>query len=76
MKHPEFIPLGRLSEVAARPDAELYAYTVQGFDAKITRFNSREQVRAFCKAGSRMFAVMKQRVESENHITNRNFQTA
>lgn len=73
---PQSIPLGRLSELSGRHDADLIAYTVIGFDAKLRRFNSRNALRAFCKDGSKMFALVKEWMPSANHVTNRNLQTA
>ena len=71
-----FIPLGRLSELLAGKDAGLIAYSVQGYDAKIRRFSSRAALLTFCKPDSRLNALVKDVLPSDNYITNRNTQTA
>jgi len=75
---PKFVPTGRLQELISHPQAELIAYTRQGFLAetcKLRKFNSRAALRAFCKDGSTMHALVKDKVESQNFLTNRNLQT-
>jgi hypothetical protein len=66
-------PVGRLAEVQAVPDADLLAYTVQGYDVKLTRYASRAALEAFCKDGSTHHAVVKAPVDP-NMMTNRNVQ--
>jgi len=68
-----FVPLGRLSEVAMEPNAELLAYTVQGWDARIVAYKSRKALEAFCKDGSLHNAVIKE-PRHPNMISNRNTQ--
>lgn len=67
---------GRLSDIAARPDAHCIAYTASGLLGEVLtlrRFNSRAALVAFCKPGSRMHAVVKDEVE-ECMLVNRNTQ--
>lgn len=77
-KLPKFCPMGRLSDLASHPDADLIAYTVgNGFfdDYAIKRYASRAALEAFCKDGSRHHALIKRRV-SAGMLFNRNVQQA
>lgn len=74
MNRAEYVPLGRLAELHARQNAHLLAYTVAGWDAKVTTYKSRAALEAFCKDGSRHHAVMKAYTEPcmiTNHNTQR-----
>jgi hypothetical protein len=68
-----FVPLGRLAELTTRPDADLLAYSVQGCDAKVTRYKSRVALLAFCRDGSSHHALIKTPVHP-NMLVNRNTQ--
>lgn len=74
MKSVEFVPLGRLVELQGRPDAHLLAYTVQGHDARVVRYKSREALKFFCKEGSRHHAVVKDVVTTPSMLWNKNMQ--
>lgn len=67
------VPLGRLSDLHARPDADRIAYTVRGFDALPTVFSSRAAMLPFCKDGSAMHALRKAPVH-QTMLINRNTQ--
>lgn len=73
---PKTCPLGRLDELRSRPGAYLVAYTVGPSifdDYRIRKYNSRAQLRAFCKPGSKHHALVKDRVRG-NLLSNRNTQ--
>jgi hypothetical protein len=70
------MPTGRLSELHSHPDAERMAYTLSGIigeNAAVTTFKSRDAMRQFCKDGSKMHALIKDRVHP-TMLTNRNMQ--
>ncbi len=76
MSRAEYIPSGRLGDVRSRPDANLYAYTLQGYlgeTAKVTRYASRLALEAFCKSGSQHHAIVKTPTHP-NMMTNANTQ--
>jgi hypothetical protein len=77
-KLPKFCPMGRLSDLASRADADLIAYTVgAGFaaDYAIKRYASRAALEAFCRDGSKHHALVKRRV-SASMLVNRNVERA
>lgn len=75
---PRTLPLGRLADLRARPDAELIAYTIPvGLFAeyRLTRYASRRALEAFCRDGSAHHALVKTPTPAD-HVTNSNVQRA
>lgn len=73
---PRTIPLGRADELRTRDDAHLIALTYpRAFpaDVRVTRYNSRASLVAFCHDGSSHHALVKDAVHP-NMLTNRNTQ--
>lgn len=76
MRKSRFVPSGRLQDLADEPDAYLLAYSIpvgMWQDYKITRYNSREALRRFCRDGSAHHALIKDQVPP-GMMTNRNTQ--
>lgn len=75
MRKYEMVPLGRIPELRARPDADRIGYTMPDRmfgDARVTVYNSRSALLAFCKG--RHHALVKTPTD-RNMIVNPNAQT-
>ena len=63
------VPLGRLDEWRARPDASLLATRDNGrWEADILAFSCRSALLAFCRAGSALHALVKDPVPAPMFI--------
>lgn len=76
MRLPRFIALGRIADLLAHPDAERIALTSParlGGEYRVTVYQSRAALEAFCRDGSAHVALVRAPVPG-NVLTNRNTQ--